>query len=221
MQARVTLARAIYSNAKILILDDVLSALDVHTARWVVDNCFAGDLVEGRTLILVVRVWFNFEHRDPLRCAFKTHNVAMASSVAHWVISLGLDGRVANQSPIYEALKQDFVLLAEVKKDQEALEAEEEVVAVEGEKKADKPSGKLMTKEEIAVGHVGWPARECRNCLHPDFSHSANYLPPTSQGLSLKSRRLMVLDSGYRDYSVGKLVGDWSNMVLGLLGKAI
>lgn len=49
-----TLARAIYSSAKILILDDVLSALDVHTARWIVDKCFNADLIQGRTLLLVV-----------------------------------------------------------------------------------------------------------------------------------------------------------------------
>ena len=53
-KARVTLARAIYSQAQILILDDVLAALDVHTARWVVDKCLQGDLVRGRTVLLVV-----------------------------------------------------------------------------------------------------------------------------------------------------------------------
>lgn len=53
-KARVTLARAIYSQAQILILDDVLAALDVHTARWVVDKCLQGDLVHGRTVLLVV-----------------------------------------------------------------------------------------------------------------------------------------------------------------------
>jgi hypothetical protein len=44
----VTLARAIYSPAEILLLD-------VHTARWVIEKCFKGDLVRGRTVILVVR----------------------------------------------------------------------------------------------------------------------------------------------------------------------
>lgn len=27
----------------------------VHTSKWIVDRCFTGDLMEGRTLILVVR----------------------------------------------------------------------------------------------------------------------------------------------------------------------
>ena len=54
-KARVTLARAIYSSADILLLDDVLSALDVHTAKWVVDKCLKSYLVRGRTVLLVVR----------------------------------------------------------------------------------------------------------------------------------------------------------------------
>ena len=54
-KARVTLARAIYSSADILLLDDVLAALDVHTAKWIIDKCFKGDLVRGRTVVLVVR----------------------------------------------------------------------------------------------------------------------------------------------------------------------
>ena len=33
----------------------VLAALDVQTGKWIVDNCFMGDLVRGRTVILVVR----------------------------------------------------------------------------------------------------------------------------------------------------------------------
>lgn len=32
----------------------VLAALDVHTGRWIVDQCFKGDLVRGRTVLLVV-----------------------------------------------------------------------------------------------------------------------------------------------------------------------
>ena len=53
-KARVTLARAIYSSAEIIMLDDVLAALDVHTSTWIVKKCFSGDLVKGRTVIIVV-----------------------------------------------------------------------------------------------------------------------------------------------------------------------
>lgn len=53
-KARITLARAVYSPAKIILLDDVLAALDVHTSRWIVDKCFKGDLLRGRTVLLVV-----------------------------------------------------------------------------------------------------------------------------------------------------------------------
>lgn len=52
-KARVALARAVYSRAKILLLDDPLSALDQQTAESIVANCFGGDLVKGRTVILV------------------------------------------------------------------------------------------------------------------------------------------------------------------------
>jgi hypothetical protein len=32
----------------------VLAALDVHTSRWIINKCFKGDLVRGRTVLLVV-----------------------------------------------------------------------------------------------------------------------------------------------------------------------
>ena len=52
-KARVALARAIYSHASILLLDDPISALDQQTAEWIVKRCFTGKLVEGRTIVLV------------------------------------------------------------------------------------------------------------------------------------------------------------------------
>ncbi|EJT81257.1 hypothetical protein GGTG_01241 [Gaeumannomyces tritici R3-111a-1] len=49
---RVALARALYSRAGILVLDDVLSAVDAHVGKIIVDQALAGELANGRTRIL-------------------------------------------------------------------------------------------------------------------------------------------------------------------------
>lgn len=50
---RVSLARAVYSNAKTILLDDCLSAVDAHTSKHIYQKCFMGELLKGRTVILV------------------------------------------------------------------------------------------------------------------------------------------------------------------------
>lgn len=52
-KARVSLARAIYSRASILLLDDPLSAVDAHTGRHIFENCLCGTLAAGRVILLV------------------------------------------------------------------------------------------------------------------------------------------------------------------------
>lgn len=52
-KARVALARAVYSTARILYLDDPLSALDHNTAEAIVRRCFSGPLMQNRTVVLV------------------------------------------------------------------------------------------------------------------------------------------------------------------------
>lgn len=82
-KARVTLARAVYSRASVILLDDVLSALDVHTSKFIVDNLFKGSLIKNRTIILV------------------THHVGLASQVAEFLLTVE-DGRVRSQGSISE-----------------------------------------------------------------------------------------------------------------------
>ncbi|KAF9017850.1 hypothetical protein BDZ89DRAFT_1094212 [Hymenopellis radicata] len=140
-KARITLARAIYSSASIILLDDVLAALDVHTSKWIIEKCFKGDLVKNRTIILV------------------THNIAMAQPIADFVVSLK-DGRIASQGTMSTALAQNKALLKEAREDAEAISRDAEDVNAddeddeeESEKKSD---GKLIVAEEIQEGHLSW-----------------------------------------------------------------
>lgn len=63
-KARVALARALYSKAPLLLLDDIFSALDAKTAASVWELCFCGDLLKGRTVVLVTQINWIAEQSD-------------------------------------------------------------------------------------------------------------------------------------------------------------
>ncbi|CAI0420807.1 unnamed protein product [Linum tenue] len=51
-RARLALARAIYQGSDLYLLDDVLSAVDAHVARWILQNAILGPLMSQTTRIL-------------------------------------------------------------------------------------------------------------------------------------------------------------------------
>ncbi|KAJ4001710.1 P-loop containing nucleoside triphosphate hydrolase protein [Lentinula boryana] len=143
-KARVTLARAVYSSAQTVLLDDPLSALDVHTAKWVVDKCFNGELIRGRTVLLV------------------THNIALVSPLAHHVVAITSEGKIT-QGTVTDVILSDTVLAAQVIEGEKRLQLYPEPLKREEETlPADKqphiPRGTLVLAEEMEVGHVGWEA---------------------------------------------------------------
>lgn len=75
---RISLARALYSNARHVLLDDCLSAVDSHTAQHIFDHCINGPLMFNRTCILV------------------THNVALCVPLAKHVVVMQ-NGRIQTQ----------------------------------------------------------------------------------------------------------------------------
>lgn len=82
---RISLARAVYSNSKHLLLDDCLSAVDSHTAQWIFNNCLKGPLMRGRTCILV------------------THNIPLTVPHSSYVLVMD-NGRVAVQGDANEVI---------------------------------------------------------------------------------------------------------------------
>ncbi|KAM3498011.1 hypothetical protein MY10362_008653 [Beauveria mimosiformis] len=59
--SRIALARALYSQASFLLMDDVLSAVDVQVREWIVEKALCGSLARGRTRVLVTH------HEEQLR----------------------------------------------------------------------------------------------------------------------------------------------------------
>ncbi|KAI0768310.1 P-loop containing nucleoside triphosphate hydrolase protein [Trametes elegans] len=141
-EARITLARAVYSKAEILLLDDILAALDVHTAKWIVDKCLKGDLMQDRTIVLV------------------THNVAMVSPIADFVVDIGPNGRILSQGTLANALEHNTQLSEEVKEEREEIKKAEHETDIEKPEDvvAKQAAGKLVVDEEIEEGHVEWSA---------------------------------------------------------------
>ena len=73
---RVTVARALYSRAGILILDDIFSAVDAHVGRHILEHGLAGKLAHGRTRILV------------------THHIELVLPQARYVVHVGDNGHI-------------------------------------------------------------------------------------------------------------------------------
>lgn len=83
----------------------------------------------------------------------------MASPIANFVVSLGIDGSILSQGSVSDALAQDKSLVAEVIDDKNAMEmAHQEIDSAEPKVEASKPDGKLIVAEEINEGHVSWQA---------------------------------------------------------------
>ncbi|KAI4109988.1 MAG: hypothetical protein L6R37_000338 [Teloschistes peruensis] len=51
-RTRVTLARALYSRAEVLVMDDVFSAVDAHVGRHILEHALTGELMKDRTCIV-------------------------------------------------------------------------------------------------------------------------------------------------------------------------
>ncbi|CAG8734590.1 40836_t:CDS:10 [Gigaspora margarita] len=134
---RIALARAIYSQHEVLILDDFLSAVDLHITKYVYEQCLTNDLMENRTRILV------------------THNKDLCRGAAMTVFMK--DGKIekideidclTNEQLRHEAL-EDKTLEDETLED-ETLEDE----MLENDYISSRNNNKLIKEEKKAEGMV-------------------------------------------------------------------
>lgn len=74
-RSRIALARALYSRAGVLVMDDIFSAVDAHTAQHLCTHALCGPLAKDRTRILV------------------THHFSLCAPHAEYIVSLTSDGK--------------------------------------------------------------------------------------------------------------------------------
>ncbi|KAI0697630.1 multidrug resistance-associated ABC transporter [Cerioporus squamosus] len=154
-KARVALARAVYAPSKYVLLDDPLSAVDSHTARFLFEKLLRGPLLANRTVILV------------------THHVELVLPGAHYLVRM-LDGRIDTQGTIKElrasGVLEDIAQVEEI----EAHNEEQAVAAVKENPNAEidadidangtqpaivkekKKPRKLVEAEHRETGSVKW-----------------------------------------------------------------
>ncbi|KAI0126931.1 P-loop containing nucleoside triphosphate hydrolase protein [Xylariales sp. AK1849] len=133
---RITLARAIYSRAGILVLDDIFSAVDAHVGRHIFEKCLNGELGVGRTRILV------------------THHVALVEPKAKYLVELA-DGSVKNAGLVSEL--EEAGTLEQIKSHEQTeleIQADEDATAVNSEETSqadDEPIGEPLAKTPSKV----------------------------------------------------------------------
>ncbi|KXN89182.1 Multidrug resistance-associated protein 1 [Leucoagaricus sp. SymC.cos] len=147
-KARVSLARAAYADADIVLLDDPLSAVDAYVGKAILENCLTNGPLAKKTRILV------------------THALHVLDKTDYIYV---MDEGVIIEQGTYEDLMQDSVVFARLMEEhgsREQEEAEEEAGKKErkekdgkGEGPGDgvaKKGGELMQTEERNVGAVTW-----------------------------------------------------------------
>ena len=137
-QQRVSLARAVYSRAKIVLIDDVFSALDSSTAKDIYNNCIKGDILRDRTVVLV------------------THQVSLIRDSASQILNLSHGTLITGESkPNQESLELD--------QDTPKLPSTKEELVELLELENISTDGKIVLEEERQTGRLS--PRLIRNYL--------------------------------------------------------
>ncbi|KXT18138.1 hypothetical protein AC579_7720 [Pseudocercospora musae] len=142
---RLNIARAIYFNADIVLMDDPLSAVDAHVGTHIMDHAICG-LLAGKARVLA------------------THQLHVLHRVDRIVWMK--EGRIHKIATFPDLMANDFefqklmeTTATEEKKEEEDHVNEDEIEEEKKDskkKKGRKPAAALMQQEEKAVNSVGW-----------------------------------------------------------------
>ncbi|TPX65262.1 hypothetical protein CcCBS67573_g08172, partial [Chytriomyces confervae] len=143
--ARVNLARAIYSNADIMLMDDPLAAVDAHVGKQILDECILG-VCKSKTVVLV------------------THQLHIASQADHIVVmnngeitEQGSFNQLMNARGGFFDLMQEYGHAGddvEAPKADDAIKETPAIIPIDELKEFDVKGTDLNEEEEREVGSV-------------------------------------------------------------------
>jgi ABC-type multidrug transport system fused ATPase/permease subunit len=151
-KARVSLGRACYADTDIIILDDILSAVDAHVARTITDKCLVALLRNhGKTVVLATHQTLCFPEADHL-IVLKDGLVDFAGPYAEAPEYAGTFAKKSESILPKKTNQEDEIVLADESNAVVASAAKEtENVPSDPKKKED---GNLIKKEDPATGAV-------------------------------------------------------------------
>ncbi|KAE8542368.1 hypothetical protein D1P53_001144 [Cryptococcus gattii VGV] len=165
-KARVSLARAVYSRASVLLLDDVISAVDAQTSQHIIKHCFSSSLMSGRTVILASHAVESLAslaahaiYLDDGRCLWQGsgRQLLETAHMAHLKSESRSPSRLPSRLPSRERLKAEPKINRKDKKKGEKPESLD-VRAAKGKfeirEAVPKTPKQLVIEEERAVGAV-------------------------------------------------------------------
>lgn len=170
-KARVALARAVYKNADIYLLDDPLSAVDAHVAHFLFYECICRTLA-GKTRLLVTHHVHLLPHCD--KVIVLVDGQVKASGSYTDILASGIDlstlasnGQAPLNAPTESAPAAVAVAVDEIKpevaaetakpKDDRQFDEIRRIASVSAAlRKQDSRSTVLMSKEERQEGDVSW-----------------------------------------------------------------
>ncbi|ORY72006.1 P-loop containing nucleoside triphosphate hydrolase protein [Pseudomassariella vexata] len=138
---RLNIARAIYFDADIVIMDDPLSAVDAHVGRHIFDNAIMGLLKDKCRILATHQLWV-LNRCD--RIIWMDGGKIQAIDT--------FDNLMTHHSGFQQLMETTAV---EEKKEDEKVAVEEQTADKKGEKKTKRSQG-LMQAEERAVSSVPW-----------------------------------------------------------------
>lgn len=142
---RLNIARAIYFNADIVLMDDPLSAVDAHVGRHIMDNAICG-LLRNKCRVLATHQ-LHVLHRVDRIVWMKDGGIYKVATFRELI-----DGDVEFQRLMETTAREDKLEDQEHTNDDEIQEEKK----VSNKKKDMRPVAALMQQEERAVGSVSW-----------------------------------------------------------------